>query len=71
MKANKTILHAKSSHSSIHCLTTYARCGVIFNNYFTANLPGNLRVEKCENRLRLDRLMAVSLWLSFFRPPCR
>ena len=24
-----------------------------------------------ENRLRFDRIMAVSLWAHFFGPPCR
>jgi len=32
---------------------------------FSANLPGNLLVKKLVNRLRYDRIMAVSLWSHF------
>jgi len=48
--------------------TTYARCGGIFNNNFTANLPRNLPVKKIEDRLRFDRITAMSLWSYFFWP---
>jgi len=34
---------------------TYAGCGGIFNNPFTANLLENQAVEEFENRLRFDR----------------
>jgi len=43
-------------------VATYARCGGIFNNDFTANLSRNLLVIKVENRLIFDRIVAVSLW---------
>jgi len=39
------------------------------NNHFTTNLLWNL-TTKIENRLRFDRLMAMSLWLYFFGSPC-
>jgi len=44
---------------------THARCGGIFSNHFTANLQGNLVSEKNENRLRFDRIMAMSFWSHF------
>jgi len=46
------------------------QCGGIFNNVFTANLPRKLPLKKIENRLRFDRIMAMSLWPHFFGPPC-
>jgi len=49
-------------------VATYARCGGILNNDFTADLPRNLPVKKSENRLRFDRIMAMSLWPHFFGP---
>ena len=34
-----------------------------FNNQLTANLPRSLLLKKnCENRLRFDRTVAMSLW---------
>jgi len=52
-------------------VATYAGCGGIFNSdYFTANLPRNLTVKTVENRLRFDRIMAMSLWPHLFVPPC-
>ena len=51
-------------------VATYARCGGIFNTYLTANfLPGNLPVKKNVNRLRFDRIMAMSLWPRFLAHP--
>jgi len=47
------------------CVATYASSGGIFNNHFSANLPGNLLVKKLVNRLRYDRIIAVSLWSHF------
>ena len=49
-------------------VATYARCGEIFNNHFTANLPKNLSVKNMVNRLRFGRIMAMSLWPHFFGP---
>jgi len=41
------------------------------NNRFTENLPRNLPVKKnLANRLRFDRIVAMSLWPHFFGPPC-
>jgi len=41
-------------------------------NHATANLPRNLPVKKkIENRLRFDRIMAMSLLPHFFGPLCR
>jgi len=48
----------------------HAKCGGIFNIHLTANLPRNLPVIFL-NRLRFDRIMVMSLWPRFFRPPCR
>jgi len=56
---NRFFSGANVSQGSV---ATYARCGGIFNNDFTANLLRNLLVIKVENRLIFDRIMAVSLW---------
>jgi len=40
-----------------------------FYKHFTANLLENLPVKKNENQLRIDRIMAMSLWPRF-GPPC-
>ena len=43
-------------------MATYARnCGIV-SNQFAANLPRNLLVKRIENRLKIDRIMATSLW---------
>jgi len=54
------------SNVSQGSVATYARCGGIFKNHFTANLLQNLPMEKIENQLRFDRLMAMSLLPSIF-----
>ena len=41
----------------------------IFNNHFTANSLKNLPMEKFESRLRFDRIMAMSLGVSFLAYP--
>jgi len=46
-------------------VATYTRCGGLFNTHLTANLPGNLPVKKFLNRLRIDRIMVMSLWSRF------
>ena len=51
-------------------VATCARCGGIFNAHLTANLPKNLPVKTVLNRLRFDRIMAMSLWPRFFGSPC-
>jgi len=51
-------------------VATYEKSGGIRNNRLTANLPRNVSVKKIENRLRFDKIMAVSLWLHFFDSPC-
>ena len=53
-------------------VATYARCGEIFTIHLTANLLGNLPAKKL-NRLRIDRIMVMSLCPRFFGPPrpCR
>jgi len=58
------------SQGSVAKLATYTRCGGIFDMHLTANLPGNLPVKKFLNRLRIDRIMVMSLWLRFLGPPC-
>jgi len=35
----------------------------------TANLPKNLAVKKFLNRLRIDRIIVMSLWLRFLAHP--
>jgi len=49
-------------------VATYARNGGIFNNELTPNFPGNLPLKKVESRLRVDRIMATSLWPHFYWP---
>jgi len=46
-------------------VATYARCGGIFDIHLTANLP----VQKFVNRLRVDRIMVMSLWSRFLAHP--
>ena len=46
------------SHGSV---ATYARCGGIFDIHLTASLPRNLPVKTFLNRLRIDRIMVMSL----------
>ena len=50
-------------------IATYARFGVIFNTHLTTNLPRNLPVKKL-NLLRFDRIMATSLWPTFWPTVC-
>jgi len=50
-------------------VATHARCGGIVDIRLTANLPRNLSVKKLLNRLRIDRIMVMSLWPHFW-PPC-
>jgi len=45
-------------------IATYARCGGILNMHLTANIRRNFSVKKIINRLRFDRIMAISLWPS-------
>jgi len=54
------------SQSSV---ATYARSVGNFSNQFTANLPRNLPV-KIVNRIRFDKVIAMSLWPHFFGLPC-
>ena len=43
----------------------------MFNNQLTTNSPSNLPVKnRFLNRLRFDRVMAMSLWPHFLGPPC-
>ena len=44
----------------------YARCGGIFDIHLTANLPGNLPAKNFLNRLKIDRIMVISLWPRFW-----
>ena len=51
-------------------VATCARCGGIFGIHLTANLPRNLQVKKnFLNRLRIDRIMVMSLWPRFLAHP--
>jgi len=52
-------------------VATYARCGGSFNIHLTPNLPRNLPVKNTFYRLRIDRIMVMSLWPRFFGPSCR
>jgi len=66
-----SLVYWSEVHVSQGSVATYARCGWIFNNRFTENVPRNLPVKKmCVNRLRFDRIMATSLWPYFVGPPC-
>ena len=47
-------------------VATYARCGGMFNIHLTTNIPRNLPVKKCVNRLGFDRFMVMSLWPRFW-----
>ena len=47
-------------------VATYARCGVIFDVHLTAR---NLPVKSFFNRLRIDRIMVMSLWPRFLVHP--
>jgi len=38
--------------------------------FLITTLQRNLPVKKCENQLRFDRSMTMSLWSHFFYPPC-
>jgi len=40
----------------------YARCGWIFDIHLSADLQRNLPVKNFLNRLRIDRIMVMSLW---------
>jgi len=42
---------------------------VPLNAHLTANLPRNLPVKTVLNRLRFDRIMAMSLWPRFLAHP--
>jgi len=46
-------------------VATYARCNEIFDIHLTANLLRNLPQKKIVNRLRIDRIMVISLWPRF------
>ena len=52
-------------------VATYARCSGIADIHLTANLPSNLPVKKFLKRLRIDRIMVMSLChgSAFFGPP--
>jgi len=50
-------------------VATYASCGGIFSIHLSADLPRNLLVKKLFNRLRIDRIMVMSLWPVFLAHP--
>jgi len=48
-------------------VATRLKCGEIFSYHFTANLSPNLIVKKFQqNRLRFDKVTAMSLVVQFF-----
>ena len=47
-------------------VATRARCSGMSNVHLTANLLGNLPVNKVVNQLRFDIIMAMSLWPRFW-----
>jgi len=49
-------------------LATYAMCGWIHNNHFTANFLKNLPTKSFENRLTFDVIRGTSLLCTFFWP---
>jgi len=42
----------------------------MFNIHLITNLPRNLPLRNFWNRLRFNRVMVMSLWPTFFGPPC-
>jgi len=52
----------------VYSVATYERCSGMFNIHLTANLLRNIPVKKIVNRLRLDRVMAISRWPRFLWP---
>ena len=48
-------------------VATHLRCGELFNNHFTTNFLKNRQWKNFENRLRFDRVAAISLVLPFLR----
>jgi len=50
-------------------LATHAMCGGIFDIRLTANLLGNLPVKNFLNRLEIDRVTVMGLWLCFLAHP--
>ena len=58
------------SNVSQGSVATYASCGGIFDIHITANLPRSLPVKKqFFSRLRIDRIMVMSLWPRFLAHP--
>ena len=47
-------------------LANHATCGGIFDIRLTANLLGNLPVKNFLNRLEIDRVTVMGLWLLFW-----
>ena len=47
-------------------VTTYARCGGIFDSHVAAHLRSNLPVKKSENWLRFNRIITMSFDLTFW-----
>ena len=55
---------------SLGSVATQLRCGGMFSNHFTTNFSQNAPVN-FENRSIFDKDMDKTLWLTFWRPPCR
>jgi len=47
-------------------VATYLRCGGVVNNQIKKDLPRNLPAKKFWNRLKIDRIMVMSLWTRFW-----
>jgi len=72
----ETLMSAKQAcfadtNISQGCVATYARCGGIFNIYFTTNLQRKLLEKKYVKWLIFDRIMVMGLWPHFFGQPGR
>ena len=67
-KKNRNGVPARNEPCSQGSVATYARCGGISDTRLTTNLPRNLPVNFFLNRLRVDRIIAKSLWPRFW--PC-
>jgi len=50
-------------------VATYARCSGIADVHLTANLTRNLKWKNFSNRLRIYRIMVMSLWPHFLAHP--
>ena len=70
-KVHETTTFLPVTLQSMHYLVIYARCGeILFKLQLHCKFTKESSSEKkFENRLRLDHIMAMSLWTYIFGPP--